>query len=324
MNGDHSTDEVIDWLNFYRSDFERVNISSLTEEKITYIWNSDENCITLKRKGKGNIEIKNIRVGWNRRTGFFKDLGSYKSISSTQDYSLLNFLQGEIAIYRQSFWLNRIEWLCDPAAANFSKIEVLGLAKQNGLRIPYTAITNSKRELCSIINTLQSSIVIKPLKEVKLFNIRQDTYFPLTARITKEDVVELPEFFLPSLIQKEILKEFEIRAFYLNEQFYSMAIFSQLDNLTEVDFRNYNYKRPNRVVPFTLPKNIEISLRNLMRELRLNTGSVDILKGKDGEYYFLEINPAGQFGMVSHPCNYNLEKKIAEYLIWLKNKQNEV
>jgi hypothetical protein len=27
------------------------------------------------------------------------------------------------------------------------------------------------------------------------------------------------------------------------------------------------------------------------------------------------VNPAGQFGMVSHRCNYRLEKRVAEYLI---------
>ena len=30
---------------------------------------------------------------------------------------------------------------------------------------------------------------------------------------------------------------------------------------------------------------------------------------------FLEVNPVGQFGMVSLPCNYQLEKRIAQYLI---------
>jgi hypothetical protein len=33
------------------------------------------------------------------------------------------------------------------------------------------------------------------------------------------------------------------------------------------------------------------------------------------ELVFLEINPVGQFGMVSHPCNYYLEKRIAQNLI---------
>ncbi len=31
----------------------------------------------------------------------------------------------------------------------------------------------------------------------------------------------------------------------------------------------------------------------------------------EGKYVFLEINPEGQFGMVSHPCNYYLERELA-------------
>ena len=33
------------------------------------------------------------------------------------------------------------------------------------------------------------------------------------------------------------------------------------------------------------------------------------------QYVFLEVNPEVQVGMVSYPCNYYLEKKLAEELI---------
>jgi len=46
----------------------------------------------------------------------------------------------------------------------------------------------------------------------------------------------------------------------------------------------------------------------------LNSGSIDILVTPNNEYVFLEVNPVGQFGMVSQPCNYYLEKRIAERL----------
>ena len=51
-----------------------------------------------------------------------------------------------------------------------------------------------------------------------------------------------------------------------------------------------------------------------MTKLEYKTGSIDLLLDTENNYYFLEINPVGQFGMVSIPCNYNIEKKIAEYL----------
>jgi glutathione synthase/RimK-type ligase-like ATP-grasp enzyme len=52
-----------------------------------------------------------------------------------------------------------------------------------------------------------------------------------------------------------------------------------------------------------------------MSILKLNTGSVDLIfSEEDNKYYFLEVNPMGQFGMVSKPCNYYLEKEMAQYL----------
>jgi glutathione synthase/RimK-type ligase-like ATP-grasp enzyme len=52
-----------------------------------------------------------------------------------------------------------------------------------------------------------------------------------------------------------------------------------------------------------------------MRSVGLNTGSMDVIRAKKGEYYFLEVNPVGQYGASSHHGNYYLEKRIAEWLI---------
>lgn len=52
-----------------------------------------------------------------------------------------------------------------------------------------------------------------------------------------------------------------------------------------------------------------------MNSLDLDSGSIDMIVDSSLTYYFLEVNPIGQFEMVSMPCNYNLEKLIAEELI---------
>ena len=46
----------------------------------------------------------------------------------------------------------------------------------------------------------------------------------------------------------------------------------------------------------------EIWLETLVRNLKSND-----------DFIFLEVNPVGQFGMTSSPCNYSLEKKIAQH-----------
>jgi glutathione synthase/RimK-type ligase-like ATP-grasp enzyme len=92
-----------------------------------------------------------------------------------------------------------------------------------------------------------------------------------------------------------------------------MAIFSQNDDQTKTDFRKYNNEKPNRNIRYSLPKDVEDKVQKLMQVLDLNCGSLDFIKSGD-LYYFLEVNPVGQFANVAYHCNYPLFKKIADYL----------
>ena len=52
-----------------------------------------------------------------------------------------------------------------------------------------------------------------------------------------------------------------------------------------------------------------------MNVLKLNTGSLDFIKAKDGNYYFLEINPTGQFGMMEGYVIIHYIKRVAQVLV---------
>jgi hypothetical protein len=158
-------------------------------------------------------------------------------------------------------------------------------------------------------------VITKPIGDVDLFLDGERSHFLYTTTLDLAAVDELPERFGPSLFQERIEKDYELRIFYLAGECYGMAIFSQNDPQTRDDFRHYNRVRPNRMVPLRLGAGLEERLRALMADLALETGSIDLLQAKDGREVFLEINPVGQFGMVSKPCNYHLEKKVAELLL---------
>lgn len=117
------------------------------------------------------------------------------------------------------------------------------------------------------------------------------------------------------MIQEKIDKAYELRIFYLCGEIFGMAIFSQSIDQTRVDFRKYNWEKPNRYEPVSVPKELKDKIKLLMNVLKLNTGSLDFIKAKDGNYYFLEINPTGQFGMMEGPCNYPLHKRVAQVLV---------
>jgi glutathione synthase/RimK-type ligase-like ATP-grasp enzyme len=72
---------------------------------------------------------------------------------------------------------------------------------------------------------------------------------------------------------------------------------------------------PNRYIPYQLPKSVEKKIIRLMKKLSIDSGSIDMIVDKKDKYYFLEVNTVGQYGMISAPCNYNLDNEISQYLI---------
>jgi glutathione synthase/RimK-type ligase-like ATP-grasp enzyme len=136
-----------------------------------------------------------------------------------------------------------------------------------------------------------------------------------TKLLSHEFISNLNDDFFPSFIQKKIEKLFEIRVFCLENKFYAACIFSQNDSKTLIDFRNYNYDKPNRIVPFELPNDLIEKLKKLLSIIDIDACSIDIVINTNNEYVFLEVNPIGQFEFVGIPCNYKLDQKLAKYLI---------
>lgn len=328
---DEPTNNIIDWLHFYDADFIRLNGDDFSS-------NSHFSIDLKKReiiKGNESIKIreKDINVIWFRRwknpynqTTFFEKFKeenfSGEDVLLIEKY--LKFLNQEevkltntcFSIFNNSFWIPKPE----KAKGSLNKLEILLIAEEIGFNIPNTIITTSKEEVRSFLN-YNNSIITKPISEASTM-IYKGVLTPMfTKEVFNNDIDDFPEIFFPSLFQQNIIKQFEVRTFIHRKKIYSMAMFSQRDIKTNTDFRNYNDEKPNRYVPFLLPKNIEKKIIRLLKKLDLNTGSIDLICDVNDNFYFLEINPVGQFGMVSLNCNYNIEKMIAKDLmkIDLKN-----
>lgn len=141
--------------------------------------------------------------------------------------------------------------------------------------------------------------------------MKKSTAYTTYAEIVERKNIHIKEF-SPSLLQEYIDKDYEVRSFYLKGAIYSMAILSQANSNTAIDFRKYDVVRPNRYVPYKLPDVLEKKMKTIMDLLKLVCGSFDIVKSTGGSYYFLEINPYGEFELLSRSCNYNLEYKYAK------------
>ena len=315
-----TTEDVINWIQYYNGKVTRINGDDLLEKKLLLKINNSQESFKNLTKDK-------INIAWFRRYKSEELNPPNINISKYNFSAFKNHLNSE---FRKAYDYY-VEKLTENAKIissleiekKLNKIIVLEKAKKVGLKIPNSIITNNKSEITNFVK-LNKDCIIKPLSECIYFFEKNYSYDMLTERIRKKNLEKIPDIFIPSLIQENILKMYEIRSFYFLGEIYSMAIFSQNDKKTKTDFRNYNNLKPNRTVPYKLPNTEIRKLKKLMSLLKLDTGSIDLIRDKNGNYIFLEVNPNGQLGMVSEPCNYYLEEKIALKLMELDKKQNEL
>ena len=301
INDDYSTSRVINWLINLKKPFIRVNentdveLISLTEND--FIIRVDDRVISSN-------EITKI---WYRRGGvnLFKRFNSdlIKDYLSSESVSLMQYFYHTLD---KSASINNFR------TRDINKLYLLDLCKKFDVLAPDFIVTSYKETLLNFFNR-EKNIISKPLSEpFSILDSENFAHLAYTAEITLDDIKNLPDKFVPTFFQRKIVKEYEIRAFYLKGRFYAMAIFSQSNKNTNIDFRNYDNSRPNRINPYQFPRSYERKIKRLLDTIGLNCASFDVVYSKeDQQYYFLDLNPIGQFGMVSTPCNYNLEKAIA-------------
>lgn len=312
-----STCDVIDWLVYYKVDFVRINTDEEEPLKIRISITEENSIVTLDYKGT-LIDLDLVSSYWYRRGGVFKLAQPIQLHKILTSENLCKEIQNDLwqeasAITRfiSRYLKNNVPHIGERENSSPNKLTMLQTAKNVGLKIPKTLITNSKKELIEF-QTNVGSVITKGIQESLHFSGDDCFYSVFTEEIF--DITELPEYFYPSLFQQNLEKEFEIRAFYLQGEFYTMAIFSQNDPGTQIDFRKYNEKRPNRNVPFKLPSEISSKLKLFMQRMDISSGSIDLVYTVSNDFIFLEVNPIGQFAMTSEPCNYYLEKIIAKKL----------
>jgi len=322
VSNDQSTDDILDWLYYFCENPVRLNDEYKCELTTVKIDNEGADFILVS--GEKQITLSTIRSFWYRR-GKITLIPEYK-IENLLLQSSYNYYKREMnaltdVIYKigDSHYTSLNKYHDNDT----NKLTNLIEAQKLGMKIPPTIITNNIFDLEQFISKY-SEIIMKPIAypEFKAFNRKLDIGAQIavgTVKTTRKEIINLLKSesisrFLPTLFQSYIEKKYEIRSFFINDTFYSMAIFSQANEKTKNDFRNYDYERPNRTIPYKLPVDMEDKLRKLMKKIDMNCGSFDIIVTPAMEYLFLEVNPIGQFQWLSKNCNYYIEKHIAKTL----------
>ncbi|MDQ0780389.1 grasp-with-spasm system ATP-grasp peptide maturase [Chryseobacterium sp. W4I1] len=294
-NNERTTIKIIQWLLEMQKKFIRIHEDEIFEIKI-------ENKKIFLESNRNSFFLEDITSVWYRR-------GRLKIKHLKYDNPAVNAHMNEVQHWLKDYvrvTLESKKHINKESNSDINKLLVLEQARKAGLEVPEYFLADNTDQVplhTTIIKTIGGNPILDDI-DVDLNGIMY------TTTIHQK---EKTDFFI-TFFQNQIDKEFEIRTFYLNGKCYSMAIFSQNDEQTKTDFRKYNLEKPNRNVPYKLSHQIEKRIHFLMKALNLNCGSLDFIKGRDGKFYFLEVNTIGQFLGLSNICNYSLDKEIADYL----------
>ncbi len=218
------------------------------------------------------------------------------------------FRQAECDSFVQGLlWSIPALWVNEPGAERRAarKLVQLELATRAGLVVPETLVTNDPAEAAEFVASRPGSVIYKrtgtqrgEFSETRIVDDRalQRLGSIRTAPTTFQDYIE-PEADLRIvwIAGKELTVRIDSRAGL-------GRIDSRLD--TSVGF-----------APYQLPISVSVALASLMTDLGLIFGVVDIRIGVNGEFYFLEVNPQGQFAYLEIKTGLPIFRALADLLV---------
>jgi glutathione synthase/RimK-type ligase-like ATP-grasp enzyme len=202
-----------------------------------------------------------------------------------------------------------IAWVNDPARDHVAhrKIFQLRQAQECGFTLPDTLITNDPDDARLFIDRRGYRNVV-----YKAFSALEEEW--RETRLLRPEELELLDHvrYAPLIFQEYVEAVHDVRITVVGDAIFAAAIHSQ-ETSYPVDFR---MDMDNAAISAVdLPEPVADQIRALMRALGLSFGAIDMRLRPDGEYVFLEINPAGQWLFVEEATGQPIAMALARLLV---------
>lgn len=279
----------------------------------------EKDVLVLGGTGK-QIDLRRYSFIWHRRPGNFK---VKPLIQPWMD--LMVQREGQAALLGTFFSLD-CNWMNFPSNDNNSlhKLWQLELASRLGLSIPETLITNRPDDVLKFYDHCDGQVIYKMISESSNFAIpRSERPAGIsTMPLRKKDLAFIDQVALaPHCFQKKIDKAYDLRVTVVGQRIFSIKIESQTGK-GKIDWR-HDYTVP--MIAYELENHLSEKCLQLTKELGLNYGAIDLVRATTGEYFFLEINSAGQFLWAEDRTKLPISQAVAAVLAGVEpplTKQN--
>ena len=265
--------------------------------------NGERSTMTATADG-ARLDFSAVRTVWWRRPLPFE---VHADVAGSEDRA---FAYSECGAAVSSLWsCLDAQWVNSPERDDLAarKGYQLKVAARLGLRIPRTLVTNDPQSAAAFIEREGAKGTI-----YKAFSATERAWRE-TRLLRSEERAHLAALrFAPVIFQEHIRADIDLRITIVGDAIFAAEILSGETNYL-VDFRMTMHEATIR--EHVLPETVAQKLRALMNEFGLVYGAIDMRLTRDGEYVFLEVNPAGQWQFIESRTGQPITEALANYLI---------
>ena len=289
-----SYDKTIDYIiekNKFRANFFRFNVDLFADYGIT-ISNS-----YWEISYRNNTINSNTTLSIYYRKPTFPDTSDfapeYRRIINSDILAIIDGLANSFSgvVLTKPYLLRQAE----------NKIFQLIYAKSHSILMPKSFIGNNDYWKC-----INDQRIIKPISVGKI-ETSSGIAIIQTNLMHENDSYDSPEL-TPVYIQEYIKKSFEVRITVVDDDFFAVKIVS--DNM--IDWRAGNN---NQYEIIDIPIEIKKCIKMMMKDFQLRFGAIDYIVDVDGKWYFLEINPNGQWQWLECILGLSISDSIMNMLL---------
>jgi hypothetical protein len=201
--------------------------------------------------------------------------------------------------------------------SNEHKPRQLHIARELGLEIPRSLMTNDPDEARAFIESCPAGVVAKMLSAFPIFDNQGVEQVVFTTLITKDHLDKLDGLqYSPMVFQERIRKQVELRITVIGNRLFTAAVDSEKTEGADVDWRARGVTLLQSWREYKLPTDIEEKIHRYMNRIGLQYSAIDVIVDPDGRHIFLEANPAGEcFWMQYNSPNFPLSSALADVLL---------
>lgn len=212
-----------------------------------------------------------------------------------------------LMVFDNALWINhpRNTYLSE------NKPFQLMLAARLGLAVPETLVSNNAPSICHPVYQGSDHVAIKALDSFLLrVNDKHDAFF-YTQAVRHNDLGNDSLTQMPIIMQQFLTDKIDLRVTVVGAQCFPVSVL--VDNSGVVgDWRLA--KNQATFALYELPAEVASKCIALVKELGLVFGAIDLARIGD-RYYFLEINPTGEWAWLVDKLALPLDKAIADALV---------